>query len=218
MAVATEELDAAEGRARAAGRAVEEHARAITSLEERIARVGAAADELVAELAGLEHHHTEMSTRVGAEQARIEQLAAALPALEAAESSRAERARLESEARRALADHERRVAALQADVGARGAALDERHRSLTGRLAHLEERLTRHQDDRARRRAAPPRARRPRRGARRRGASAPPICRDASTRCSRSFDRLVASSPSAPVRCPDDSRRSAATAPGTRRS
>jgi chromosome segregation protein len=138
----------AEAASTAGARAVEENRRDLAAAEERRERALAVCREIDDEVAGLDAHRAELEARAAAERDRVDALAASLPALESAEAERAERARGEAEARRAVEQQARSVAELRTQVEVRAAALVERRESLVARIAHLEERLTRHQDDR----------------------------------------------------------------------
>ena len=133
---------------REALRTAEANSRAVTGCESAIARLRAQLDEVSVERAGLEPQSVELGARRATESSRIEELAARLPALEAAEAHRVDQEHRQAEARRTLEAHATRVAALHSDLDVRLAATTERERSLTARLEQLEERLLRHQDDR----------------------------------------------------------------------
>ncbi|MHB1929218.1 MAG: coiled-coil domain-containing protein, partial [Acidimicrobiales bacterium] len=85
----------------------------------------------------------ESDARVEAESARIEDLEALLPALEAQAAAEAQRALAERAARSRLAQRAVAVGALRRDLEVRAAGVEERRSLLTGRLREVEERLAR---------------------------------------------------------------------------
>jgi chromosome segregation protein len=132
----------------AAGKEADANAVALESAVSALARAERDTGELEVELSAVDAERVELDDRHGQSAGRVAELAASMPALELAESDRARRDEAAAEARRGLAEHQRRVAGLRSEIGARVAALGERHASLTGRLEHLETRLLRHQADR----------------------------------------------------------------------
>jgi chromosome segregation protein len=88
-------------------------------------------------------HLGELSERVVREEARVAELDAMLPALEAEEAAGAERVMAMRSARSRLDERVAAVASLRRDLEVRAAGLDERRTLLTRRLAEVEERLHR---------------------------------------------------------------------------
>ncbi|HEX9969602.1 MAG TPA: chromosome segregation protein SMC [Acidimicrobiales bacterium] len=93
-------------------------------------------------------HLGELSERVLREEARVAELDAMLPALEAEEAAGAERVMAMRSARSRLDERVAAVASLRRDLEVRAAGLDERRTLLTRRLAEVEERLHRNVSER----------------------------------------------------------------------
>ncbi len=90
---------------------------------------------------GVEAHVQRENQRVRAEGGRVTELEALLPALEADEVARAERARARQSARRRLDERLAAVSTLRTDLEVRASALEERRSMLSRRLAEVSERL-----------------------------------------------------------------------------
>jgi chromosome segregation protein len=88
-------------------------------------------------------HLAELVERVEREEARVAELDAVLPALEAEEAAGAERVVAMRSARSRLDERTAAVAALRRDLDVRAAGLEERQTFLSRRLAEVEERLHR---------------------------------------------------------------------------
>lgn len=143
------ELDAARRAEIDCSRAVEENDARRLAAAEGLQRVEADHLDTVGEADGLRAHLDELSGRAEREQARIAELAATLPELEAEEQANAERGRLMGRARAELEEHAASVGALRTDLEVRSTQVDERRQFLTRRLAELEERLARSAAERA---------------------------------------------------------------------
>ena len=97
--------------------------------------------ESLAERDALAETHAELRERLEREQARLRELDAVLPGLEAAETAEAEAARAEQAARAALDDRAAALSAARRDLAVRTAGLDERRLYLARTIAEVEARL-----------------------------------------------------------------------------
>ena len=95
------------------------------------------------ELDGLRAHLSELGGRAATERARVEELEARLPGLEAEEAGAAQRGQAMSEARARLEERAAAVGALRTDLEVRAAALEARRGFLQRRALEVEERLSR---------------------------------------------------------------------------
>ena len=152
---AERELDASNAALAAARRAQSDADRARTELEDRVrglseaeSRLGRDMIEADAQLAGLQQDRSDLDERIADSLARRDELAAQLPALEAAEAEVGERARQMAAARRELEAQVAGVAALRNDVEVRQGAIEERRRGLAERMAHVDLRLSRNDEER----------------------------------------------------------------------
>jgi chromosome segregation protein len=93
-------------------------------------------------------HLADLTGRAGAESARVAELEARLPRLEAEEADAAERGRAMVAARVTLEERASAVLALRTDLEVRAAGLEERRAFLRNRAAEVEERLSRNVADR----------------------------------------------------------------------
>ena len=93
-------------------------------------------------------HLAELVVRLERDDARITELAAALPALEAAEAAGQERAASERAVRGRIEQREAALRALRTDLEVRAAGLEERRALLGRRRAEVEDRLSRHLSER----------------------------------------------------------------------
>ncbi|MDP8976847.1 MAG: AAA family ATPase, partial [Actinomycetota bacterium] len=147
-AAAEQRLGPARAEAAEAEAAQEEVAARRDALESRLLQRAEAHRNLederrtvIAKRRDMEAHVQRENQRVLAEGSRVAELESMLPALEADEAARAERARARQSARSRL--HERAVAvsALRTDLEVQASALEERRSMLSGRLAEVRERL-----------------------------------------------------------------------------
>jgi len=97
---------------------------------------------------GAATHLAELVVRLQHDDARIAELAAALPVLEAEEAAGQERAQAERAARGRVEQREAALRALRTDLEVRAAGLEERRALLGRRRAEVEERLGRHRAER----------------------------------------------------------------------
>lgn len=111
------------------------------SLSQLVVRLGNDASEADGELASLVGHLSDLEERLAREQARVTELGALLPELEAAEAERDERVQQMARAREELETRAGVVSAQRTDLEVRSAALEERRRFVGGRLEQIEERL-----------------------------------------------------------------------------
>ena len=142
--------------AAAAARSAE--ADALTALDRHAARRAQAGADLQriqrdrrdaeADADGAAAHLAELVVRLQHDDARIAELAAALPALEAEEAAGQERAQAERVARGRVEQREAALRALRTDLEVRAAGLEERRTLLGRRRAEVEERLGRHRAER----------------------------------------------------------------------
>ncbi len=146
---------AAQSRAAAARESVAEARRAEEDLARKLddndGRLSAAGDGLqrveterrdaAKEADTLQGHLIELEERVGREQARVAELEAELPALEAIEGESAEASLRMGAARDHLDERAAAVGALRTDLEVRSGAVDERRGFLTTRLVEVEQRL-----------------------------------------------------------------------------
>ncbi|HVF33583.1 MAG TPA: chromosome segregation protein SMC [Acidimicrobiales bacterium] len=124
-------------------KAVDENAARRSAAANALVRVEAEARDAVTEAETLRSHLAELAERVAREQARVDELGAALPALEAQESEGAEKLSAMQEQRARLDERVTAVAALRTDLEIRAAGLEERRTFLSRRLAEVDERLRR---------------------------------------------------------------------------
>ncbi len=123
-------------------------------LDRNAARGKAAADALSrlerdrtdggTEVEALRAHVTELEERARRDVARVDELAARLPALEAEEAAVAEQGRAMAEARSRIDERARAVSTQRSDLDVRAAGLDERRQYLERRIGEIDERLSRH--------------------------------------------------------------------------
>ncbi len=157
---------AIEGTARrlAEARSVLDRARAVEDdlhreLDGNDGRLAAAADGLqrvetdrrdaATEAEALGAHLAELAERLDREQARILELEASLPGLEAAEVELADAGRRMADVRSRLEERAAEVGGLRTDLGVRSAAVDERRSFLTRRITEIDERLAGAAEERA---------------------------------------------------------------------
>ncbi|TML60157.1 MAG: chromosome segregation protein SMC [Actinobacteria bacterium] len=133
----------------AARSAEAERVRTLHANDERLTAAADALQRLEAERAQvgteddtLRMHLGELAERVAREQARVTELEAKLPELEAEESAGAQRVAAMRSARERLDQRAAAVSALRTDLEVRAAGLEERRMFLSRRLAEVEERLT----------------------------------------------------------------------------
>ncbi|QXC62637.1 chromosome segregation protein SMC [Aquihabitans sp. G128] len=96
------------------------------------------------EVEGLRTHVAELEERARRDVARVEELAARLPALEAEEAAVAEQGRAMAEARSRIDERARAVSKQRSELDVRAAGLDERRQFLERRSAEIDQRLSRH--------------------------------------------------------------------------
>ena len=124
-------------------RQVGQNALRLSTAADALHRVDADRQDASTEAASLGDHVAELSERAERDGARLTELEAALPALEAEEHEQADRGRALAEARSRLEEKAQAVGTLRSTLEVRGAGLDERRQFLQGRLAQVEERLER---------------------------------------------------------------------------
>ena len=163
LAAADARVETAEAALAAAHVALEDakldEARVASALDNNDARLATGADALgrcereahdvVTESDALRSHLDDLVTRLQREEARVAEIEALLPALEAEEAAGAERAVALRASRARLEERTAAVATLRTDLEVRAASLEERRGFLTRRLAEIEERLRRLVDERS---------------------------------------------------------------------
>lgn len=142
-------LDAARHAEAEAVRARDDNDARCTVATEGLSRVEADRRDTTDEIEGLRAHLAELTARSEREHARIAELAATLPTLEAEEQANAARGRQMGQARAELEEHAASVGALRTDLEVRSTQVDERRQFLTRRLGEIEERLARSAAERA---------------------------------------------------------------------
>jgi chromosome segregation protein len=143
LRVARRDLDAARAAAIDATKAADGAAARRRSLSDAIRRGEAELADARKEAEAAEAQRSDTGGRLAAESARIEELEALLPALEAEAAVEAERALAERAARSRLAERAAAVGALRRDLEVRAAGMEERRSLLTRRRAEVEARLVR---------------------------------------------------------------------------
>ena len=122
-------------------RRLDAHDAGFTANSEALARVQGERRDSQAELETLERSVAESTERVEREQARIGELEALVPALEADEAAEAEAARARGETRARLDSRTALLAGRRQDLEVRNAGLHERQQFLERRLEDAERRL-----------------------------------------------------------------------------
>ena len=113
----------------------------LTAATDGLQRVDADRRDAATEDEALRGHSDELGERLGRERARVAELEAALPLLEAEETGVAERARAMASAKADLDERAAAVGALRADLEVRAAGLEDRRQFLRRRLGEVETRL-----------------------------------------------------------------------------
>ncbi|HUR18122.1 MAG TPA: chromosome segregation protein SMC [Acidimicrobiales bacterium] len=163
MAVSAEVLGTARERAACAGEAagaaraeeaalvaaVAAGAARLTEATEAVRRLESERRHVEAEEARLGPQLSELTERLRTEEARVAQLEAALPALEAEEAAGAQRVLSEREAQERLEQRRGAVRVMRTDLDVRRGGLEERRTLLTRRQIQVEERLGHHAAERA---------------------------------------------------------------------
>ncbi|MEI8241401.1 MAG: chromosome segregation protein SMC, partial [Actinomycetota bacterium] len=122
-------------------RKLDAHDAGFTANSEALARAQGERREAQAELESLERSLADADERAGRERARIAELEALVPALEADEAAEAAAARARGEARARLDAQAALLSSRRQDLEVRNAGLHERHSFLERRLADTERRL-----------------------------------------------------------------------------
>jgi len=125
------------------GRVLDDHDMRVSGTTDALARVEAERRDGQTEIESLTAHLSDLVTRIETERARVAELEAMLPALEAEESDALERGRSIAAVRSRLEERAAAVGALRTDIEVRAAALDERRQFLRRRSTEVEERLSR---------------------------------------------------------------------------
>lgn len=121
----------------------------MTAATDGLQRVEGERRDATTEADALRSHRDELAERLAREQDRADELAGALPALEADEADQLDAGRRMGEAREQLEAQAAAVGSLRADLDVHGAAVDQRRQFLTRRQSELEQRLARSAVERA---------------------------------------------------------------------
>jgi chromosome segregation protein len=140
-----EELRSAASESR---RAAADNAAALRAAGEAWRRARADLAEADDELAGVAPQHEELVARRALDLARVAELEALLPGLEAAAAQESRRASWERTERNRLAERGAAVATLRRDLEVRASGIEERRALLSRRLAEVERRLEGHAAER----------------------------------------------------------------------
>ncbi len=122
-------------------RQVDDNDASLTTAVATLQRVENDLGEATADADALRLQEAELAERLAGEQARVAELQACLPLLEADEAHAADRARAREEARERLDQRAAEVAALRSEVDVRRAGIEERASLLQRRLTEVDERL-----------------------------------------------------------------------------
>jgi chromosome segregation protein len=145
---ARRDLDAARAAHHAAGRALDASTSRTRSAADALRRGEAELADAVGEAEAARRRREDGSGRASGEAARVAELEALLPELEAAAAVEAERALAERAARSRLAERAAAVGALRRELEVRAAGLEERRALVGRRLAEVDERLRRNVTER----------------------------------------------------------------------
>ncbi len=122
-------------------RRLDQHDAGFTASSEALVRVQGERRESVTELESLEHGFAEATERVTRERARIDELTALVPALEADEAAEADAAKARGQLRAQLDSRASALASKRQELEVRNASLHERQGYLERRLEETERRL-----------------------------------------------------------------------------
>jgi chromosome segregation protein len=148
LAAARDAQRAAQQREAELTRQLDQNDSRFTAASEALARVLGQRREFQAELEGVEHSVTELTSHVGAEQARVAELEALLPGLDADERAEADATRARAATRSELEARASALAGRRRDLEVRNAGLHERQQFLEDRIVETERRLEADQAER----------------------------------------------------------------------
>ena len=148
LATAREALESARTAETEELRNVEQQRLQLGSGRDALAKAVTDLDEARSDAASLADHDGELARRLDTERARLAEIDARMPALEAAEAERDDQERLLAEARAELETHAERVGDIRTELEVRASAIDDRRRFLTGRIEQVDTRLVRNQAER----------------------------------------------------------------------
>ena len=149
LAAAKAQLTEATADEAALARRLDENDGRLSAASDALQRVEGERRDIVTEDDTLAGHLAELTERVGREEARVAELEALLPDLEAEEAAGNQRAAAMRAARSRIDERAEAVSALRTDLEVRAAGLEERRALLSARLAEVEERLRRNVAERA---------------------------------------------------------------------
>src|SRR5690606_11244373 len=118
-------------------RALDEHDGRLTAATEGIQRVDADRRDAATEEEALRAHADELAERLTRERARVAELEALLPVLEAEEAGAAEQAQAMADAKARLEERAAAVGSMRADLEVRSAGLADRREFLRRRLGEV---------------------------------------------------------------------------------
>lgn len=121
----------------------------LAAARDALARTLAEREHVIGEAESLRAHLAGLAERIRRERARVAELEAALPALEAAEAEGLQRAAAHRAARARLDERAGALGALRRDLDVAVAGLHERRTMLQRRLAEIEARLARDREERS---------------------------------------------------------------------
>ena len=147
---ARQELQAARNREAELTRRLDQHDASFTASSEALTRTQGDRREAVAETEALERSLAEALERIAREEARVGELEALVPALEADEAAEAEAAKARGELRAQLDARSASLSAKRQNLEVRNAGLHERQAFLERRLEDAERRLAADAEARAR--------------------------------------------------------------------
>ncbi len=134
-------LDEARRQEARSSRQVDDNDATLTAAVAALRRAESDLEQTAADADALRSQSVDLAGMLASEQARVAELEARLPLLEAEEADAADRARAREEAKAHLDQSTAEVAALRSDVDVRRAGIDERATLLQRRLAEVEQRL-----------------------------------------------------------------------------
>jgi chromosome segregation protein len=149
LSAAKADLDACRETERDLTRRLDQNDARFTAASEGLSRALGQRREFQAELEGLERSVAELSDHIEQERARIAELEAMLPSLDADEQAEAEAAKARGEARAELEARAAALAGRRRELEVRNAGLHERRQFLESRIAENERRLAADQEARA---------------------------------------------------------------------
>ncbi len=131
-----------------AGRELDRNDARLVAAGDALQRTDGDRRDVATETESLRAHAGDLDERLARDRERVAALEGELPALEAEDARRADRARAAADARSRIDERAVQVAALRSDLEVRAAGIDERTSFLAQRRTEVEERLSRNQAER----------------------------------------------------------------------